>query len=94
MLDQGGAARRCTHLVLGDPLTYVVMASKGDIAGDGRLILIKSTAETLLFPLLRCALEKLLLLLLLLLGEIELVDASVAVLGRQRGNRVCACIWI
>ena len=85
MLVQG-RTHGSTHLVLGDPLTDVVMASKGDIAGDGRLILIKTTAETLLFPLLRSALEKLLLLLLLLLGEIELVDASMAILGRQSGN--------
>ena len=85
MLVQG-RTHGSTHLVLGDPLADVVMASKGDIAGDGRLILIKPTAETLLFPLLRCTLEKLLLLLLLLLGEIELVDASMAILGRQSGN--------
>ena len=64
-----------THLVECQSLADIVVASKCYVACDCRLVLIKSTAETLL-----SALGAHQLLLLLLLSEIELIDSAVTVL--------------
>ena len=72
---KGARARWRTQLVLHEALPDVLITSEGDIAGHARLCQIEAASEVLL-----ATLRTQHLLLLLLLCEVELVDATCTVL--------------
>lgn len=78
MLIHGTWAGRGTHLIVHESLADILVATESDIARDRRLVLVEVAAEVLLSSL--CTQQ---LLLLLLLREVKLVDASMAVLRSQ-----------
>ena len=88
-LAERSGASRGTHLILHEPLADVLVGAEGDVSGGVGLILGEAAADVLL-PALRAHH----LLLLLLLGEVELVHSAVAVLRGESGDRVRAGIGI
>ena len=88
--EVGPGTWRCTKLVLHDPLVAdVIIAAKGNVLVDTRLIQIEATTEVL-----EPSLSTEHLLLLLLLGIVELVDSCMAILRSESWDRVWTCEWV
>ena len=77
--EVGSGARRCTKLVLHDPLVAdIIIAAKRNVLINTRLVQIEAATEVL-----EPSLSAEHLLLLLLLSIVELVDSSMAILRSE-----------